>query len=270
VSCQCIDRLDLGLERYLVRGETIHTSVGCFHASLFLRGEGERFIIENAQSAPMVVCPDCQIPVAVGAYPQHFHHHRLPPTSDLESLRAHVRSLEAEIVRAKRTPTFGELAELKALLDPLRVSSTETLDNIVRRVLRELTNVTTERDDALEKRVAYGRELEELQVQRDRADVEIAAWKKGVEDANRISQEHAARSEAAYAAVRFLLDRIQSDADTGYQLGWGCETFRQLCLAEAAHTGKPFEEIETERRKTFWRHEPRVLELRRELEASRA
>jgi hypothetical protein len=99
---------------------------------------------------------------------------------------------------------------------------------------------------------------------------ELAAWKKGVEDANRISQGHAARSEAAYAAVRFLLDRIQSDADTGYQLGWGCETFRQLCLAEAAHTGKPFEEIEAERRKTFWRHEPRVLELRRELEASRA
>jgi hypothetical protein len=28
--------------------------------------------------ASMVVCPDCQIPVAVDAYPAHFHDHRRP------------------------------------------------------------------------------------------------------------------------------------------------------------------------------------------------
>jgi hypothetical protein len=48
VSCHCNDRLDLGAERYLVRGETIHTSVGCFHASLFLGTTGQTFLVEEA------------------------------------------------------------------------------------------------------------------------------------------------------------------------------------------------------------------------------
>jgi hypothetical protein len=72
-----------------------------------------------------------------------------------------------------------------------------------------------------------------------------------------------------YEAVRYALDRIQSDADFGYQAGVGTEVFHRLCVAEAAFIGKPLEEIEAERRKTFWRYEPRVLELRRELEAAR-
>jgi hypothetical protein len=48
MSCHCNDRLDLGAERYLVRGETIHTSVGCFHASLFLGTTGQTFLVEKA------------------------------------------------------------------------------------------------------------------------------------------------------------------------------------------------------------------------------
>jgi hypothetical protein len=74
---------------------------------------------------------------------------------------------------------------------------------------------------------------------------------------------------ALYAAVKYALDRIQTDADFGYHAGVGTEVFHRLCVAEAAFLGKPLEEIEAERRKTFWRYEPRVLELRRELEAAR-
>jgi hypothetical protein len=48
MSCHCNDRLDLGAARYLVRGETIHTSVGCFHASLFLGTTGQAFLVESA------------------------------------------------------------------------------------------------------------------------------------------------------------------------------------------------------------------------------
>lgn len=67
--------------------------------------------------------------------------------------------------------------------------------------------------------------------------------------------------EALYDAVKYALNRAQTDADFGYQAGWGTEVFRRLCLAEAAHLGRPFEEIERERRRTAWRYRPRIEEL---------
>jgi hypothetical protein len=38
--------------------------------------------LERELAAPMVVCPDCQIPVAVSEYPQHFRDHRAPARAD--------------------------------------------------------------------------------------------------------------------------------------------------------------------------------------------
>jgi hypothetical protein len=75
--------------------------------------------------------------------------------------------------------------------------------------------------------------------------------------------------EALYGAVRYLLDRIQTDGDLGYAAGFGTEAHRLLCLAEAAHLGEAYAEVETKRRKTSWRNEPRVLELQAELEKLR-
>lgn len=53
---------------------------------------------------------------------------------------------------------------------------------------------------------------------------------------------------ALYAAVRYVLDRSQTDAELGYRIGPVTEAFRRLCLAEAAMTGKPLEQVEAARR----------------------
>lgn len=75
-----------------------------------------------------------------------------------------------------------------------------------------------------------------------------------------------------YDAVKYALDRVQEDADFGYHSGFGTEVFHRLVKAEAAHLGRPLKEVEAQRRKTAWRGEPRVEQLRKrvaELEASR-
>jgi hypothetical protein len=115
MSCHCNGRLDLGSERYLVRGETIHTSIGCFHASLFLGGDGERFILANARDATMAMCPDCSIPVVLGEFPQHFRDHRLPATdAELASWKKGVEDAN-RLSQRERAAADAARAELAAL-----------------------------------------------------------------------------------------------------------------------------------------------------------
>lgn len=83
-----------------------------------------------------------------------------------------------------------------------------------------------------------------------------------------------------YAAVKHTLDQIQENPDVRYFCGWGSQVFYLLVRAEAAHLGKPLEEIEAARRvdrqPSYRRCEPEVLrlrdqvdELRRELDGGR-
>lgn len=72
--------------------------------------------------------------------------------------------------------------------------------------------------------------------------------------------------DALYRAVKYALDRIQTDGDLGYIAGFGTETFRRLCVAEAAFLGQPYEKIETRRMEQRWRREPVAVELRRRLD----
>lgn len=55
--------------------------------------------------------------------------------------------------------------------------------------------------------------------------------------------------EIAIDAVKYALDRVQRDPDFHYFCGWGTETFERFCRAEAAATGKTFEEVEEQRGK---------------------
>lgn len=50
--------------------------------------------------------------------------------------------------------------------------------------------------------------------------------------------------EIALGCVTYILRRVQGDPNAAWLFGWGTESFRQLCLAYAALTGQPFEEIE--------------------------
>jgi hypothetical protein len=76
-----------------------------------------------------------------------------------------------------------------------------------------------------------------------------------------------------YAAVKHTLDQIQENPDVHYYCGWGTQIFYLLIRAEAAHLGKPLEEIETERRKdrqpSYRRRKPEVLRLRDKLDELR-
>jgi hypothetical protein len=80
---------------------------------------------------------------------------------DLESAQVEILNLKAAAERAQRSPDFGELARLKAALDPLRVSATEPLDNIARRLLRELDVTQRERQEWHDRSDLRGRELDE-------------------------------------------------------------------------------------------------------------
>jgi len=53
--------------------------------------------------------------------------------------------------------------------------------------------------------------------------------------------------DAAVKAVRHTLDRSQTDADFGYLVGPGTQSFRLLCEAEAALSGRPVAEISAAR-----------------------
>lgn len=67
-------------------------------------------------------------------------------------------------------------------------------------------------------------------------------------------------------AVAYLLDRIQQNADAFHYCGPGTETFRLLCIAEAARTGKPFDDVENMRRRFVGRGVAEVIRLRREVD----
>jgi hypothetical protein len=72
-----------------------------------------------------------------------------------------------------------------------------------------------------------------------------------------------------YAAVKHTLDQIQENPDLHYYAGYGTQVFYLLIRAEAAHLGKPLDEVEHERRKdrqpSYRRREPEVLRLRDQL-----
>lgn len=77
-------------------------------------------------------------------------------------------------------------------------------------------------------------------------------------------------AEAAHAAVKYILDRIQTDPDLYYYCGFGTQSFHLLTVAEAARTGRPLAEVEKERQRDLRpehrRREPEVETLRRKLE----
>jgi len=76
--------------------------------------------------------------------------------------------------------------------------------------------------------------------------------------------------DTLYRAVKYALDRSQTDPDFHWVCGWGSEAFHRLCVAEAAYLGKPLEEIERERKRDlqpdYRRREPEVLVLRKRVE----
>ncbi len=96
----------------------------------------------------------------------------------------------------------------------------------------------------------------------DRLDRRVAQTLR--EGAQRLAEAEA--REALYLAVKYALDRQQTDGDFGYVASWGTEVFRLLCLAEAAYLGRPFEEVEKERLRTAWRYRPRVEELQERIQ----
>ena len=79
--------------------------------------------------------------------------------------------------------------------------------------------------------------------------------------------------EKLYAAVKHTLDQIQENPDVRHYCGWGTQIFYLLIRAEAAHLGKPLDEVETERRKdrqpAYRRREPQVIRLMDQLDELR-
>ena len=77
-----------------------------------------------------------------------------------------------------------------------------------------------------------------------------------------------------YAAVKHTLDQIQENPDVRYYCGWGTQIFYLLIRAEAAHLGKPLEQVEAARRidrqPSYRRREPEVLRLMDERDELRA
>lgn len=74
-------------------------------------------------------------------------------------------------------------------------------------------------------------------------------------------------TEMLYAAVKHALDRSQVDPDFGYYCGPFTETYELLCAAEAAHLGRPVDEIKRWRgpdlQPLYRKRDPEVLNLRR-------
>lgn len=72
-------------------------------------------------------------------------------------------------------------------------------------------------------------------------------------------------------AVKYVLNRIAEDPGARWVMGWGTESFRRLCVAWAAHTGRPLHEVEEEarvdRQPPHRRREPEVLELRKRIQS---
>lgn len=77
----------------------------------------------------------------------------------------------------------------------------------------------------------------------------------------------------AEIAVRYILNRRQTDPDLGYLIGSMTESFDLLCRAEAETTGKPLNEVASARRRDlqpeYRKRAAEVVTLRKELEALR-
>ena len=71
-----------------------------------------------------------------------------------------------------------------------------------------------------------------------------------------------------YEAVRYVLDRAQTDADFGYLCGPGTRAFELLCAAEAEYLGETVEVVTAERAKDLSDppREPKVVALARRIE----
>ncbi len=73
-----------------------------------------------------------------------------------------------------------------------------------------------------------------------------------------------------YRAVKYALDRSQTDPDFRWVCGWGTEAFHRLCNAEAAYLDKPLEEIERQRmidlQPDYRKRDPEILVLRKRIE----
>lgn len=80
-------------------------------------------------------------------------------------------------------------------------------------------------------------------------------------------------SDAAHAAVKYLLDRIRTDPDLYYYCGVGTQVFHLLTIAEAERADRPLADVEAQRRKDLQpahrRRESEVETLRRKLEEAR-
>lgn len=78
---------------------------------------------------------------------------------------------------------------------------------------------------------------------------------------------------AADQAVRYILDRIQTDPDFYWVSGPMTQTFHLLCVAESEFTGKRLDQVEAERSRDLQpphrKRDPEVLTLRKELETLR-
>jgi hypothetical protein len=102
---------------------------------------------------------------------------------------------------------------------------------------------------------------------------EVAGFGHGPGGANHLGEDLHVVLRRLADAVTYLLDRQQENPDLHWEIGFGTEAFRRLCVAEAAATGRPLEEVEKERQRDLQpahdRREPEVLRLRKELEELR-
>lgn len=78
---------------------------------------------------------------------------------------------------------------------------------------------------------------------------------------------------AADQAVKYILDRIQTDPDLRRVAGPMTETFHLLCVAEAEFSGARLDQVEAKRKvdlqPEYRKRRAQVLELREQLEALR-
>lgn len=75
-----------------------------------------------------------------------------------------------------------------------------------------------------------------------------------------------ANEDALYGAVKYFLDRLQTDPDVYWFCGPGTQVFSLMCEAEAAHLGRDVEQVKTARMQDLQpahrKREPEVERLR--------
>lgn len=71
-------------------------------------------------------------------------------------------------------------------------------------------------------------------------------------------------------AVKYVLDRAQTDADLGYLIGPATQTFELLCAAEAERTGESVDVVKERRGKSLARSPRRFLSESEHADRARA